>query len=103
MLSLQNTALMGSELALAWSDGRESYLALEALRRACPCANCQGEPDALGRVVRPSPTFGPNAFTLKSWEIIGGYALQFRWGDGHSTGIYSYQYLREHVPANENQ
>jgi DUF971 family protein len=96
-ISLENIALMGSELALAWSDGRESYLSLENLRRACPCANCQGEPDALGRVVRPQPTFGPNAFELKSWEIVGGYALQFRWADGHSTGLYTFDYLRNHI------
>ena len=93
-LSLLNAAVIGSELALAWSDGEESYFSFEALRRACPCAACQGEPDALGRVVRPNPTFGPKAFVLASWEIVGGYALQPRWADGHATGLYSYQYLR---------
>ena len=94
-VSLTNAAVMGSELALAWSDGKESYFTLEALRRACPCANCQGEPDALGRVVRPQVQFGPRAFELVSWEVVGGYALQPRWGDGHSTGLYSFRYLRE--------
>lgn len=93
-LSLKNAAVMGNELALAWSDGQESYFTFEALRRSCPCAACQGEPDALGRVVRPNPQIGPKAFDLVSWEVIGGYALQLRWGDGHSTGLYSYQYLR---------
>ena len=93
-LSLKNAAVMGNELALAWSDGQESYFTFEALRRSCPCAACQGEPDALGRVVRPNPQIGPKAFDLVSWEAIGGYALQLRWGDGHSTGLYSYQYLR---------
>lgn len=97
-LGIKNTAIVGQELALAWSDGAEGYYSLEALRKACPCANCQGEPDALGRVVRPRSTFGPKSFILASWETIGGYALQFRWADGHSTGIYSYQYLRKHVP-----
>ena len=93
-LSLKNAAVMGNELALAWSDGQESYFTFEALRRSCPCAACQGEPDALGRVVRPNPQIGPKAFDLVSWEVIGGYALQLRWGDGHSTGLYPYQYLR---------
>ena len=93
-LSLTNAAVMGNELALAWSEGKENYFPFEALRRACPCAACQGEPDALGRVVRPNPSLGPKAFDLVSWEIIGGYALQLRWGDGHATGLYSYQYLR---------
>lgn len=93
-LSLKNVAVIGNELALAWSDGEETYLTFEALRRACPCAACQGEPDALGRVVRPNPSLGPKAFDLASWEIVGGYALQPRWADGHATGLYSYQYLR---------
>ncbi len=93
-LTLNHVSPIGNELALAWSDGIENYLTFEALRRACPCAHCQGEPDALGRVVRPKVTLGERAFELVSWEIIGGYALQLRWRDGHSTGIYSYQYLR---------
>lgn len=93
-LSLTSAAVIGDELALAWSDGTESYFSFETLRRACPCASCQGEPDALGRVVRPQVQFGPKAFELVSWEIVGGYALQPRWADGHATGIYSFQYLR---------
>lgn len=93
-LTLTNAAIIGAEIALAWSDGSETYLAVEGLRRACPCAACQGEPDALGRVVRPRVQIGPKSFELVGWETVGGYALQFRWGDGHSTGLYSYQYLR---------
>lgn len=93
-LTLTNAAIIGSEIALAWSDGSETYLPVEGLRRACPCAACQGEPDALGRVVRPRVQIGPKSFELVGWETVGGYALQFRWGDGHSTGLYSYQYLR---------
>lgn len=94
-IELKTVATVGDELALAWGDGKESYLGFEALRRACPCANCQGEPDALGRVVRPQVTYRPRAFELMSWEVVGGYALQLRWGDGHATGIYTFGYLRE--------
>jgi len=93
-MKLLHTAVMGTELALAWDDGEESYIQLEALRRACPCAACQGEPDALGRVVRPNVTLGEKAFDLLNWEVVGGYALQPRWADGHATGIYTFQYLR---------
>ncbi|MBK1834881.1 DUF971 domain-containing protein [Roseibacillus ishigakijimensis] len=91
---IKNLALIGDELALAWSDGQESYFNLATLRKACPCANCQGEPDALGRVIRPTVTHGPRAYELVSWEIVGGYALQLRWGDGHATGLYTFSYLR---------
>ncbi len=42
-----NIQQIGEELAIAWNDGTESYLKLEMLRRACPCAACGGEPDVL--------------------------------------------------------
>ncbi len=90
---LQNAAVIGEELALVFDGGREIYLSLPMLRRACPCAACQGEPDALGRVVRPHVEHGPGAFDLRRYEPVGGYALQLFWADGHSTGIYSFDYL----------
>ena len=94
MNELIHTAVVGEELALAFSDGVECYLPFELLRRACPCAACQGEPDALGRVVRPERSIGTHGNSLMRYESVGGYALQLYWGDGHSTGIYSFDYLR---------
>ena len=94
-LKLDNATVIGSELALSFADGFEAYLPLPMLRRACPCAGCQGEPDALGRVVRPHVEYGPRAFELLKFEAVGGYAIQLFWGDGHSTGIYSYAYLQK--------
>jgi DUF971 family protein len=94
MSRLSNAVVIGSELALAYDDGGELYLPLEMLRRACPCAACQGEPDALGRVLRPVTSIGPSGFELRRAEPVGGYALQLFWADGHATGIYSHDYLR---------
>jgi DUF971 family protein len=94
-LTLVNSAVVGDELALAWDDGEESYLSFDVLRRACPCASCQGEPDAMGRVVRPEVRHGERSFALARFEVVGGYALQLWWADGHSSGIYSYDYLRK--------
>lgn len=91
--TLQQVTVIGAELALAFADGRELYLPLPLLRRACPCAACQGEPDALGRVVRPRVEHGPRAFELVKFELVGGYALQLHWADGHAYGIYTYPYL----------
>jgi len=85
---------IGSELAIAWSNGEETYVSLEKLRRACPCAACGGEPDLLGPTVRPEVQFQPTSFDLQGWEIVGGYGWQPRWGDGHRTGIYSFSYLQ---------
>ncbi len=93
-LILENATVIGNELALSFSDDTEAYLPLPMLRRACPCAACQGEPDALGRVARPVVEHGPRAFELLKFEAVGGYAIQLFWGDGHSSGIYSYAYLK---------
>jgi DUF971 family protein len=89
-----NVQQIGNELAIAWNDGAESFLKLELLRRACPCAACGGEPDVLGQVVRPHVSYNDKGFELVRFDLVGGYALQPRWADGHSTGIYSFTYLR---------
>ena len=94
MLELKQVAALGDELALAWGDGQESYLPCELLRRACPCASCQGEPDAMGRVARPQVDYREGSFVLLRYEMVGGYAMQLSWADGHNTGIYSFEYLR---------
>lgn len=91
----KNIQKIGSELAIAWEDGTESYLPLEPLRRACPCASCGGEPDVMGNVIRPHVTYHPGSFELMSWELVGGYGFQPRWGDGHRSGIYPFPYLRK--------
>ncbi|MBX9578086.1 MAG: DUF971 domain-containing protein [Chthoniobacterales bacterium] len=87
-------AVMGNELALAWSDGTEQFISLRALREACPCAVCEGEPDVMGNKVILKKQLTDESFLLKKYEFVGGYGIQFFWGDGHSSGIYSYRYLR---------
>lgn len=91
--ALEHITVIGTELAVAFADGRELYLPLPLLRRACPCAACQGEPDALGRVVKPRVEHGPRAFELLKFEVVGGYAIQLHWADGHGYGIYTFPYL----------
>jgi DUF971 family protein len=93
-LEPKNIQQIGEELAVQWSDGTESYFGLEMLRRACPCAACGGEPDVLGNISRPDVNYTGESFELAGFEIVGGYAVCPRWRDGHSTGIYSFQYLR---------
>ena len=93
-LEPSNIQQIGDELAIAWNDSTESFLKLEMLRRACPCAACGGEPDVLGQVLRPHVSYTNKSFELVGFDLVGGYALQPRWADGHSTGIYSFTYLR---------
>jgi DUF971 family protein len=85
---------IGDELAIAWSDGTETFLRLEALRRACPCAACGGEPDVLGHVIRPEVHHTAASFELRGWQVVGGYAVQPTWGDGHASGLYTFPYLQ---------
>ena len=90
-----NIAQIGDELAVAWSDGTESFVKVEALRRYCPCAGCGGEPDVLGRIERPEVTYTDKSFIMHDWRIVGGYAFQPSWADGHGTGLYTFPYLRK--------
>lgn len=94
-ISTTSIAIVGEELAVAWSDNTESFFPLEILRRNCPCAVCQGEADVMGQVERPNNTLSSASFELKAVQPVGGYALQMLWGDGHNTGLYSFIYLRE--------
>jgi DUF971 family protein len=95
MKGFENVCVIGCELALSLRDGREMYFPLAMLRRACPCAACQGEPDAMGRVVRPVVEHGAGAFGLRRFELVGGYGVQLFWADGHGSGIYSLDYLEK--------
>src|SRR5476651_625941 len=86
---------IGSELAIKWPDGAESFITLEYLRRHCPCAACQGETDIMGNLYKnPAQPLTPKSFQIVRFINVGGYAIQPVWADGHATGIYSFDYLK---------
>lgn len=87
---------IGDQLAIRWEGGAESYVRLEELRKHCPCAGCQGETDVLGRTSHgPAHPLSAASFQLRKLIPVGSYAIQPVWGDGHATGIYSFDYLRK--------
>jgi DUF971 family protein len=89
-----NIQLVGNEVAIVWDDGAETYFEFERLRAASPSAETQGERDILGVQYGGD---GPRRFpgvTVLGWEQIGNYALRFDFSDGHRTGLYSFDYLR---------
>jgi DUF971 family protein len=91
---------IGEELAIKWDDGGESFVSLEKLRHHCPCAACKGEADVMGNVYKgPEQQLGPRAFQLARIGNVGGYGVQPVWADGHSTGIFSFDYLRRVADA----
>jgi DUF971 family protein len=87
---------IGRELAVKWDDGGESFILLEKLRRACPCAGCKGETDILGNLHKnPGEPLTAKSFELLRIGRVGGYAIQPVWADGHATGLFSFDYLKQ--------
>lgn len=82
---------------LDWADGHRSYYELSYLRDRCPCARCS---PAGGEAASPFQIFKP-APRLAAVERVGNYALRLSWADGHDTGIYTWQFLREICPCAE--
>lgn len=85
-------------LRIVWADGHESVYPWAVLRAQCPCAVCKPY-EAMGapRPVAPqavSPGVRPTQITP-----VGRYALHLVWSDGHTTGIYAFDYLRQLCPC----
>jgi DUF971 family protein len=77
---------------IKWADGRECHYTAPQLRRSCPCAQCINEWTGQ-RVLKPEAI--SEDLSIADLSIVGRYALNFSWSDGHETGIYSFRYLRE--------
>lgn len=81
-----------SELSINWSDEAETKYNAADLRRACPCAGCINE--WTGEKMLKAENVADD-LSFSSISIVGRYALNFHFSDGHDTGIYSFDYLRK--------
>ena len=98
----------GKGLEIDWSDGHRSAWSFAWLRNACPCATCNDERRQQGRkpgqakakAAELLPMYTPPARPASA-HGVGRYAIQFNWQDGHSGGIYSWEYLRRHCQCQE--
>ena len=99
----------GAGVDVIWADGHASHYEFAYLRDECPCATCNDAREkkaALGDV--PSrfqsspalPMFKPKP-RAQAATVVGNYAVQLSFTDGHSTGIYSYDHLRNICPCAE--
>ncbi len=88
------------QVKIIWQDGHESSYTLDKLRQSCPCAMCHD----VRQKAQADPLFVFNANMSQTSsdlepqnpvQLVGQYALQFSWVDGHNTGIYTYPFLRE--------
>lgn len=82
------------ELRLIWSDGHQAAYPYDYVRGYCPCAGCQGHTPS---EIRFQPPAGP----VEPWTIepVGNYGISIQWSDGHATGIYRFDFLRQICPC----
>lgn len=91
----------GTGVDIEWKDGHASHWSFQWLRDACPCATCVEERESSGREVgqtKPEPKTALPMFKPpvrpSNAHAVGRYAISFDWNDGHTSGIYSWHYLR---------
>ena len=89
---IQITEENDREISIKWSDEAETRYTAAQLRRKCPCASCVNE--WTGEKILNEASV-PEDTTINSTSIVGRYALNFHFSDGHETGIFSFQYLRK--------
>lgn len=94
----------GEGVEITWSDGHTSRYDFPYLRDHCPCALCNDEREKKHNLSATTgstavlPMFKPKV-KAKSATAVGNYAIQIEFTDGHSTGIFSFDYLREVCPC----
>src|SRR5262245_18974255 len=79
---------------ITWHDGHVGEYDQEYLRCYCPCALCQGHGTQLKFISVPGAI-------LESIRGVGNYAIELHWHDGHSTGIFTFDYLRSLCPCSD--
>jgi len=87
-----------NEIKIAWDDGHESLFMTEYLRRNCPCATCLNEQEENRKGGMFSLPLA-NQTQIRAMELSGHNAVVITWGDGHKTGIYTWDYLRRICPC----
>lgn len=91
-------------LEIDWDDGVVCQYPLSQLREACPCVECRGGHEFMGAAYDPEYLLElkpKRSYQMTDLAMVGNYAIQPTWDDGHSTGIYTWDYLRRLCPAEE--
>lgn len=103
-IALTEIRRLDDGVALTWADGTRQSVSNETLRLQCPCAACR---ETRGDTTHAKPLTGKKSSLkiitatreeetkLTSLWAVGNYAVGLAWADGHTSGIYTYDYLRE--------
>lgn len=86
--------LADQTLSILWKDGATSTFPLAGLRALCPCATCRTEREQQTNNPLRILKFNPEGLEVISAELVGHYAIQFQWSDGHKSGIFDFRFLR---------
>lgn len=81
-----------TNLVFTFNDGEEKTISIYDLRCACRCASCVSE--TTGEKILDIESI-PKELGIAHADLVGNYALEFHFTDGHKTGIYSFERLRE--------
>jgi DUF971 family protein len=97
----------GAGVDILWADGHRSHFDFAYLREECPCATCNDEREKKRAFASAGPAsatalpmFKPKPRAQKA-TTVGNYAIQITFNDGHSSGIFSYEHLRNICPCSE--
>ena len=89
----------GREIKIQWEEqGHVARYPARLLRAACRCASCVEEMSGAPLL---DPAAIPDDIHALSVRLVGQYAVYFSWSDGHSTGIYPFEFLLEICPCDE--
>lgn len=88
----------GNEILITWQDNHRSLYGQRYLRLSCACAQCLDEMTGK-RLLQPKNI--ANDIHMDEMTPVGNYGIRFRWSDGHQTGIYSFEYLRQICPCKD--
>ncbi len=95
----------GRGLTVQWADGTTSFFPIAYLRKMSPSAEARMLREEMAKnpltVLPASAGDRQGPLTAVSAELVGNYAIRFEFSDGHSTGIYSWAYLREIEPGSK--
>lgn len=88
------------ELIIEWADGHHSAYPLFGLRKNCPCVTCRGGHHQMGRFDRALFFVEPTRhFEVEDIKQVGNHAIKITWNDGHNTGMYQWDTLRNLCPC----